>query len=222
MNQINRLLARLLPAVLLAAVIQLPAHAGAYEDFIGAVKNDNPDVIVGLLRRGLDPNLIDEQTGDPPLVLALHESARRAFDVLLEARGIDVDAPARNGNTALMLAAYKADLPAVKALLARGAKVNQSGWSALHYAAASGNNDIVKLLLEKGASLNARSPNNTTPLMMAARGGHIMTVKLLLDAGADAMLKNDHEMSAIDFAAQSGHKDIAEGLTYRLQKQGKL
>jgi ankyrin repeat protein len=58
--------------------------------------------------------------------------------------------------------------------------------------------------------------------MMAARGGHILTVKLLLDEGADATLKNEVGMTAIDFAKKHEHHDIAEGLTYRLKKAGKL
>jgi ankyrin repeat protein len=144
------------------------------------------------------------------------------FDALLNARGIDLEAKARNGDTALMIASFKANLPAVKALIDKGAEVNKTGWTPLHYAASIGNNDIVSLLLEKSAYIDAESPNKTTPIMMAARAGHIMTVKLLLDEGADATLKNDAGMTAIDFAEKHEFRDIAEGLTYRLKKAGKL
>jgi len=78
------------------------------------------------------------------------------------------------------------------------------------------------MLLNRSAYIDAESPNKTTPIMMAARGGHILTVKLVLDEGADATLKNELGMSAMDFAEKHNHKDIAEGLTYRLKKAGKL
>ena len=77
-------------------------------------------------------------------------------------------------------------------------------------------------MLEHSAHIDAEAPNKTTPIMMAARAGHILTVKLLLEEGADATLKNDAGMTAIDFATRFNHKDIAEGLTHRLKKAGKL
>jgi len=200
------------------ALLASYAFAGAYEDFFKSVTMDRPDVVQPLLQRGLDPNLIEAERGDTGLILALREGAMRVFDVLLHAPDIDLERRSRNGDTALMIAAFKTNQTAVQALLAKGAQVNQPGWTALHYAAASGHNGIVTLLLEKFAYIDAESPNKTTPLMMAARGGHILTVKLLLDAGADATLKNEQGKTAIDLARQFGHSDIVEGLTYRIKK----
>jgi len=208
----------------LSAIASLPmlAHAGAYEDYFKAAKLDDTATITSLLQRGFDPNTVEPERGDTGLILALREKSMKVFPVLINARGIDLNLRANNGDTALMIAAYSANKPAVEALLAKGATVNQDGWTALHYAATIGDNDIVKMLLAKSAALDAPSPNKTTPMMMAARGGHIYTVKALLDAGADASLKNDVGMSAIDFAQQGGYKDIVEGLTFRLKKAGKL
>lgn len=196
--------------------------AGAHDEFFRAVKVDNAAAIRSLLERGLDPNIIEPERGDTGLILALRENSPKAFELLLNARGISLETKARNGDNALMIACYKGNRPAVEALIAKGAEVNRPGWTPLHYAAAIGNNDIVRILLDKSAYIDAESPNKTTPMMMAARGGHIMTVKLLLDEGADATLKNELGMSAIDFAEKHNHKDIVEGLTYRLRKAGKL
>lgn len=198
------------------------SFAGAYEDFFRAVKLDDVSAIQSLLRRGLDPNLIEAERGDTGLILAMREGSQQVFKVLLNARGIDLEAKARNGDTALMLAAFKGNKEAVAMLLEKGAEPNKPGWTALHYAASIGNNEIVQLLLDKSAYIDAESPNRTTPLMMAARAGRILTVKLLLDEGADATLKNDLGMSAIDFARKFEFNDIVEGLTYRLKKAGKL
>jgi ankyrin repeat protein len=211
-------------ALLMGAGIALPssAFAGAYDDFFRGVKVDDANGIKSLLQRGLDPNLIEAERGDTGLILALREGSMSVFNILLNAHGVNLEARARNGDTALMVAAYKGNKPAVEALLTKGVEVNQPGWTALHYAAASGNNDIVTMLLEKSAYIDAESPNKTTPIMMAARSGHILTVKLLLDEGADVSLKNEQGMTALDFAKKFNHTDIVEGLTYRLRKAGKL
>jgi uncharacterized protein len=212
----------MLSASAIVAMLPLSARAGAYDDFFRAVKVDDAGAIKSLLQRGLDPNLIEPERGDSGLILAMRNNSMKVFNLLLNANGVNLETKARNGDTALMVACYAGNKPAVEALLAKGAEVNKPGWTALHYAAAIGNNDIVRLLLDKSAYIDAESPNKTTPIMMAARSGHIMTVKLLLDEGADATLKNDLGMTAIDFARQHNQKDIAEGLTYRLKKAGKL
>jgi uncharacterized protein len=212
----------MLSAGVVAALLPVVARAGAYDDFFRAVKVDDAAAIQSLLQRGLDPNLIEPERGDSGLILALRNNSMKVFSLLLDAHGTDLEIRSRNGDTALMIACYMANKPAVEALLAKGAQVNKTGWTPLHYAAASGNNEIVQLLLDKSAYIDAESPNKTTPIMMAARGGHIMTVKLLLDEGADATLKNERGMTAIDFARAHNQKDIVEGLTYRLKKAGKL
>lgn len=212
----------LLPATVAAVVLPGLARAGSYEDYFKAVRMDNAGAVKSLLARGFDPNTIEPERGDTGLILALRENSMKVFDVLLNAPGTDIEVKIKNGDNALMIACYKGNRAAVEALLAKGAQVNRPGWTPLHYAAAIGDNEIVRVLLDKYAYIDAESPNKTTPIMMAARGGHILTVKLLLDEAADATLKNELGMTAIDFAVMYNHKDIAEGLTYRLKKAGKL
>jgi len=209
---------------LAAATAWLPraGRAGAYDDFFRAIRIDHASAIASLLARGFDPNTIEPERGDTGLILALREDSMKAFRLLLNAAAVDIEAKSRNGDTSLMLACYKGNKAAADAAAPKGAEVNRPGWTPLHYAAAIGRNDIVQQLLDRFAYIDAESPNKTTPLMMAARGGHILTVKLLLDEGADETLKNDAGMTAIDFAARHNHKDIAEGLTSRLRKSGKL
>jgi ankyrin repeat protein len=207
--------------VVLAILTPSTGIAGAYDDFFRAAQADGADEIKSLLRRGLDPNLIEGERGETGLMLALRFDSMKVFEILINARGIDLETRARNGDTALMIAAFKGNKAAVKALLAKNVEPNQTGWTALHYAAASGQNEIVQMLLDKAAYIDAESPNKTTPIMMAAQGGHILTVKLLLDEGADATLRNEQGWSAVDFARKFGHDDIADGLNYRLKKAGK-
>lgn len=194
------------------------AYAGSSEDFFIAIKRDDARTVKAWLQKGLSPNLRLEKQSDTPLIVAVREKSMKVFDVLLQTRGVNLEAQAQNGDTALMIAAYNGNFPAVAGLLGKGAQPNRPGWTALHYAAAGGHNDIVQLLLEYSAYIDAESPNKTTPFMMAVWGNHILTVKLLLDQGADARLRNEQGLSALDLARQRGYKDIAEGLTYRLRK----
>lgn len=60
--------------------------------------------------------------------------------------------------------------------------------------------------------LEARSPNGSTPLMMAARYGNEDAVDALLAAGADRGAKNDLGMDASAFAASAGREKLAARL----------
>ncbi|WP_211474042.1 ankyrin repeat domain-containing protein [Collimonas humicola] len=210
--------------LLLAALAWLPStgRASNSDDFFKAAQLDDERSMKALLAAGVSPNLVRKERGETGLMVAVREDSKKVFNVLLNARGIDLNARARNGDTALMIAAYKGDVATVKALLDKEAEPNNTGWTALHYAAAIGNDEIVQMLLDASAYIDAGSPNNTTPIMMAARAGKIQTVKLLLDSGADVTLKNDVGMNAIDLAKKFDHDDIADGLTQRLKKAGKL
>lgn len=195
------------------------AWAGAFEDYFEAVKRNDARAVQSLLQRGFDPNAAEEQRGDTGMILALRHDSMDVFRVLLGARGTDLEMKIRNGDNALMIAAYRRNKAAVEALVAKGAQINRPGWTALHYAAAAGSNEIVSFLLERHAYIDAESPNRTTPLMMAAWGGHILTVKLLLEEGADAALRNDVGMDVVDFAKKGGFPDIVDGLNYRLGRK---
>ncbi len=194
------------------------AHADDKSDFFKAVEMNRSDLVEDLLKKGVNPNITEPYRGNTGLIVSMEEGSMDVFNLLVNTPGIDLNKRARNGNTALMLAAWKSNVPAVKTLLSKGAKVNQSGWTALHYAAAVGNEEIVQILLAKKAIVDAPAPNKTTPLMMAARSGHIKTAKLLLDHGADVRLRNDWDMSAVDFARDGDFTSLEEGLQSRLDK----
>jgi len=123
----------------LALAMLLCCAGGSYaapdpDSFFRAVSVNNASGVRSMLADGMNPNQADTQRGDIALVLALRDDADKVFKLLLDTPGIDIEARSANGNTALMMAAYKHKQDAVNALLAKGAKVNQSGWTALHYA----------------------------------------------------------------------------------------
>jgi ankyrin repeat protein len=196
---------------LIVAMYFSGAHAGAYDDFFVAVIRDDPHAIRSLLDKGFDANAIDPQ-GQPAANLAIQRDSVKAFETLLAAPALDVNLLNPAGESALMLAAIKGQLEWCEQLLQRGAKVNQPGWSPLHYAASGPNPRIVELLLGRGAAPDARSPNGSTPLMMAARYGSEDAVRLLLERGADPTLRNERDLSAAEFARLAGREKLAEQL----------
>ena len=196
-------------------------YAGSYEDFFVAIKRDDGKAITALLNRGFDPNTPDPQ-GVPGLLIAVREPALNAAEALVAWPKTNVEVRTPQDESALMLAALKGHTELAKKLMARGADVNKTGWTPLHYAATYGHLDIMKLLIEQHAYIDAESPNKTTPLMMAAHYGTPAAVKLLLDEGADASLKNQLGLTAIDFAHRANRKDAAELIaSYVRSKQPK-
>lgn len=173
------------------------------------VERGDVETVRGWLDRGLDPDLLADRIGTG-LMIAAWEGNLPMMALFVE-RGADVNAVNRKDETALMLAAWKGQLAAVRWLLERGARINRAGlkWSALHYAAFNGHDEVVRYLIDRGAALNARSPNASTPLMMAAREGREQTAKMLLELGADTRLKNDWGDDALAFAMRYENVRIA-------------
>jgi ankyrin repeat protein len=198
-------------ALLAPLMAQLPAHAGAYEDFFKAIAVDDPAGVQALLQRGFDPNSRDEK-GQLPLFLCMREGSMKVAAVLLQSPQLQVDMANEAGETALMMAALKGHAEWVPRLVERGAKIERSGWTPLHYAATGPQPSIVAWLLDKGATVDSRSPNGSTPLMMAARYGSEDSVRLLLARKADPRLRNEKNLSAGDFARLAGRDKLGEQL----------
>lgn len=193
------------------ALASAAASAGSYEDFFSAIQRDDKAAVTALLARGFDPNSRDPK-GQVGLFVALQGGSLAAAQALWETQALDVDALNEKGESALMIAALKGHIGACEALLQRGARVDQPGWSALHYAATGPQPKTVALLLARGASVDAESPNRSTPLMMAARYGAEASVDLLLAKGADARRVNEAGLNAAAFAKLGGREALARRL----------
>jgi ankyrin repeat protein len=208
----------LLGSLLIAAGAKpaLAASPSQLADFFRAVQIDDARTVQSLLNKGVNPNALNPVGGEPALVLALREGSMRVADVLVAHPAIKVDAPAVNGNTALMMAAFKKNLLAVQALVSRGAAVSRRpGWTPLHYAAASGDVDIARYLIEHGAEVDAVSPpasGRYTPLMMAAREGQEAAALFLLRQGANPSLTNSEGLNAAQIAQRANQASIAAAI----------
>ena len=90
---------------------------------------------------------------DSDLIYAVLQGDTATVNALL-AKGSDVNAKNRNGDTVLILAAKYGHTDVVKALLAKGAEVNtkdENGETALACAKRCGHKKIARLLKEAGA-----------------------------------------------------------------------
>jgi ankyrin repeat protein len=125
-----------------------------------------------------------------------------------------------------MTAARTGKIGPVKALLARGVKVDakeKRGQTAVMWAAAEGHAEVVELLFKAGADFRTPLPDSGfTPLFFAAREGRSEAVRALLKAGADVNETMQPRKasgkapargtSALILAVENGHFDLALAL----------
>lgn len=215
MNNIRGLVRPIVLAlvVLGGAGVPLAARAAAtLDDLFKAASIDNLRDVRRLIQDGVvDPNAVDAR-GDTLLIAAIRNDADRVADYLIGSKKVSLDATNSAQETALMLAAYRNKKDLVDKLIAHDAPVNRPGWTALHYAASVGNVDIIRALLQRSATIDALSPNRTTPLMMAARGNHADASRFLVAQGADPSLTNDSELAAADFAFRNNDPELGKWL----------
>lgn len=200
-------------ALLVALACSVAAtQAGSLDDFFVAIHRNDPATLQALVNRGFDPNSFDEN-GEPALVKALKLGSLEAANVLMNAPRVKLNATNQMGENALMMASLQGRLSEVQALIEKGADVNKSGWTPLHYASSGtspAQSDIVDALLRDYAYIDAPSPNGSTPLMMAAKYASSALVKQLLEEGADPALRNQLGLNAVDFANQAHRADVAK------------
>ena len=79
-----------------------------------------------------------DKFGFTPLLLAIKSRNQAAIDLLLEVDGLDIEAKTKRGFNAVMIAAWKGDLPTLKKLVTKGAKLDgkaegeRSVWGIAH------------------------------------------------------------------------------------------
>ena len=204
--------------IMLLSLISISAHAQTTETTLSELqeaieRNDAARVAYLFREKRMDPNFY-LPNGDTPLVYAIRTDAMKTVNlVMLRHRALNVKIPSLRGETPLMLAAIKGDVDLAQTLLFMGADVNVNfGWTALHYAAASGQKPMIELLLKNGAEVNAVTERQVTPLYMAARSLARDAVDALLAAGADKTICNDQGISPSSVARQRGSSTIADHL----------
>ena len=157
--------------------------------------------------RASGPDWAEKLRADVAVLLVQGAGHREVAEMLL-ARGAEIEARDREGNTPLYWAAWHGAGPVVDVLLAHRAEVdarNQSGWSPLMAAAAGGHTAVVSALLARGADVEVRDKEGFGPLQSAVERGRVETVELLLAHGADPAALVADGRSALHLAAAGGY-----------------
>lgn len=80
----------------------------------------------------------------------------------------------------------------------------------LHEAVESGDMAQVQALIAAGADVDAKGPNQATPLILASLEGHSEVVKFLLDKDANIGSRNEGGLTALHAATYRGHFELVE------------
>ena len=150
----------------------------------------------------------------------LYASAHSDYPKLVKtliAAGAGVNAKDKNGQMALMFAAFYYNHEFAKELIAVGADVNakdKDGKTPLMYAAShnhatyrsdSDRSEVIKVLIAAGADVNAKDKDGKTPLIYAASNicQDTRAVEDLIFAGADVNAKDKYEKTPLMYAANA-------------------
>ncbi|XP_033976867.1 ankyrin repeat and SOCS box protein 2-like [Trematomus bernacchii] len=147
--------------------------------------------------------------------LAIHQAAWYGQDsclrVLLSAQPGMINKRTEHGETALMVAVSKDQLPCVQVLLEKGSDTNTSNYdkeTPLYKACERSSAAIVAALLNHGAAVNTPCIWSFTALHEAATQNNAEICEMLLNAGAKHTLVNVYGLSPLFTASQSGQLAI--------------
>jgi ankyrin repeat protein len=153
----------------------------------------------------------------PAVIAAVRSNDLAALNAILSTNAAAVEATDTNQWTALHHAAESGNLPAARALINAGAKINATGnggVAPLHIAVQRNDLLMASLLVSNKADVNLRTSIGATPLLLAAAAGKMPDmVKFLLSAGADPRVRDRFGNTALILAAAVPEPDgVAEGL----------
>jgi ankyrin repeat protein len=118
---------------------------------IDSGKGDNADVVISLIKAGINVNEVEKQRGHTPLSLATVKNLKNTVKAILDNKGDPNHVVEPSGNTPL------------------------------HYAVQNSNLEIVKLLIAAGANINVINNDNTTPISMALNLASTDIYKVLVE-----------------------------------------
>ena len=143
-------------------------------------------------------------------------SHRTSAMLCLLQKGLNINAQADCGSTALQYACELGQQEMVQFLLQRGAvvpKTNQSYGKALHTATRSGDTSVAKMLLNAGLPIDSKGNKEHASLIMAVKYEKASMEELLLKSGADTEVQRIcYRLSPLCTAAYNGTPAIIESL----------
>jgi ankyrin repeat protein len=145
---------------------------------------------------------------DTPLTSAANQNQFEEIQALL-ARGDDPNGTDSHGWSALIWAARRGNILAVRTLLKGGANPDlhdsyRNSWTPLMHAIHKHQNKAALTLLDGGADPNVKAPDGGTALIMAAGDGNFEMVRALLARGADPDAETSVGVTALAIAVAGG------------------
>lgn len=125
---------------------------------------------------------------------------------------VDENSPLLDVFTAASIGCYQR----VKEILSGDCSVcdknNNSGWTAMMYAAHYGHVDIIHMLLESKASVHVRNHNGCNALMVAVMCGNDTIVEILIKAGSILETRDNRDWTALFHAVCTGYHNVVDTL----------
>lgn len=167
--------------------------------------------VAAMLKQGVDPNVLHDNSGSRPLTSAAAGGHIEIVKLLLTAGASPILQDTWVGmppnGTPLENAADQGHLEIVKLLLERGADINQKGhFTPLRAALSNYKNDVVRFLVEAGANID---PGD---LIQAVWRGNEDGSRQLLEAGAKVNVVTKNGETPLHFAAGSKNPRLVEML----------
>jgi ankyrin repeat protein len=182
------------------------ADAAGNTALMKAAAGGQTQFVEKLLGAGADPRMQNLQQRDALLSAAAKGHAEVAR--LLVARGADATLQDVEGWRALSIGSYHGHQEVVS-LLAGQASAELLD-DALLVASFTPQRKVVEILLGHGANINARSPEDRTPLMIAAEAGEAEVVQSLLQNQANPYATDPQNRNAAALATLAGHPKVAD------------
>lgn len=165
-----------------------------------AAAQGNMEVSRRLIKEGIDLNAHDREGWTPLSAAVRYGNADLAQLLLASGAEANLREPVGERRTPLMMAVESGSLPCTRVLLEKGADPglrDNSGRTALAYAAWKDNTSYITQLAGRKADVNARDKWGRTPLMQAAAICKEWNVGALLAVGADPTIADNDGKTAL-------------------------
>jgi WD40 repeat protein len=224
--------------LLIALLFMLSMSATPAQDYVDyallqAAQQGDVQGVAQSLYLGADPD-VQDQDGATALMWATMSGSLESVQLLLEAdadpleKGViwlDAERTAYHGNVIGIAAAY-GYLQILRYLIEAAAvpvddqewnplEWDESGWTALQWAASTGQSDVIRYLLRRGADPDVLSFDGQPALHLALAAGFSEAAGLLVEGGADIVQTDASGFTPLHYAAVNGFGDLVEMLIAR-------
>ena len=184
-----------------------------------AAKHGRYSRLKGLLKKGVNPNELDEN-GNTALHQALAGMGdKKAAAKLLIDNGANVNAKNNDGNTALHLASKISTADFLLDNKADANIQNDAGVTPLHVAVVRGRTRLVSRLIAAGAQVDVADNNGTTPLHLATAISYLKSKRALTSPLDPAITRAGIYKSIANVTSIIGLGGIAAAV-YNLTREG--